>query len=147
MAEAQKVSFEYQTELTKITKFLLGIGVSNLAMNRIVVRELELKLKSASEEKISDLAKQELKDIIKQLKDKEDMENKQAKLTDKVHQQHKKLLDYEEKFEEQQKKNTELDHKIEKLEVIASKLGWKIAVSVVAIGSLILNILQICGII
>ncbi|MEG0367732.1 MAG: hypothetical protein RR585_12905, partial [Coprobacillus sp.] len=38
-AEAQKVSFEYHTKLTEITKFLFGLGVSNLAMNRSVERE------------------------------------------------------------------------------------------------------------
>lgn len=146
-AEAQQVSFEYHTKLTEITKFLLGLGVSNLAMNRSVVKELELKLKGASEEEISDLAKQELKNIIMQLKAQEDMMSKQAKLTDKIHQQHKKLLEYEEKFQNQKKKNSELEQKIDKLDAITKKSGWKIAVSVVAIGSLILNILLICGVI
>lgn len=83
-AEAQKVSFEYQTKLTEITKFLFGLGVSNLAMNRIVVRELELKLKGVSEEEITDLARQELKNVIMQLKAQEDMMKKQTELTVKV---------------------------------------------------------------
>ena len=56
-AEAQKISFEYQTKLTEICKFLFGLGVSNLAMNRSVVR-IRVKLKGASEEEISDLARQ-----------------------------------------------------------------------------------------
>ncbi|EKQ56198.1 MULTISPECIES: hypothetical protein [unclassified Clostridium] len=87
--EAQKVSFEYQTKLTEITKFLFGLGVSNIAMNRSVVRELELKLKGASEEEISDLARQELKNVIIQLKAQEDIMSKQVALTSKVkkHQQ------------------------------------------------------------
>lgn len=91
-AEAHKVSFEYQTKLTEITKFLFGLGVSNLAMNRSVVRELELKLKGASEEEISDLARQELKNVIIQLKAQEDMMNKQAKLTDKIKKHQEQLL-------------------------------------------------------
>lgn len=90
-AEAQKVSFEYQTKLTEITKFLFGLGVSNLAMNRSVVRELELKLKGASEEEISDLAKQELKNVIIQLKAQEDIMSKQAELTGKVKKHHQQL--------------------------------------------------------
>lgn len=118
-AEAQKVSFEYQTKLTEITKFLFGLGLSNLAMNRSVVRELELKLKGASKEGISDLAKQELKNVIMQLKAQEDIMSKQAKLTDKVKQQNesivshfKKLSKHEECFEEQKKENAKFEKKI-----------------------------------
>lgn len=59
-AEAQKVSFEFQTKLAEITKYLFGLGVSNITANRVVVRELELKLKGASEEQLSELAHQEL---------------------------------------------------------------------------------------
>jgi len=83
-AEAQKISFKYQTKLTEITKFLFGLGVSNIAMNRSVVRELELKLKGASDEEISDLAKQELRNVIMQLKAQEDIMNKQSELSKKV---------------------------------------------------------------
>lgn len=271
-AEAQKVSFEYQTKLTEITKFLFGLGVSNIAMNRSVVRELELKLKGASEEEISDLAKQELRNVILQLKAQEDIMIKQEELKGKVKNHHyqlesintqldniekleeeqdtlifshsKKLLKYEEIFEEQNKKNvllkeeisdntskinelenslkqqgqlflkknnafdkkyseitkelqeevsdltnttnkdretikndisslmesmnreislvkenlhktetdlsnelTDLKNRIDNLETLTSKMGWKIGISIVAAGSLILNILQIFGVI
>lgn len=118
-AEAQKVSFEYQTKLTEITKFLFGLGVSNLTMNRSVVRELELKLKGASEEEISDLAKQELKNVIMQLKAQEDIMSKQAKLTDKIKQQNKsivshfeRLSEHEECFEEQKNENAKFEKEI-----------------------------------
>lgn len=243
-AEAQKVSFEYQTKLTEITKFLLMLGLSNIAMNRSVVRELELKLKGASEEEISDLAKQELKNVIMQLKAQEDMMNKQAKLTDKVKQQSKliklhskQLIEHKKDLEAQYKKNAKFEHEISynrdkidsikktvkqqeyeliernnalddkyssiikqlneelsklegnvsseinsvnkqliktitdlkeeilnkdkevdnkfidlqrrvsSLDIITSKLGWKIGISIIAVSSLILNIIQICGII
>jgi hypothetical protein len=261
-AEAQKVSFEYQTKLAEITKFLFGLGVSNLAMNRSVVKELELKLKGATEEEISDLARQELKNVIMQLKAHEDMMKKQTELTVKVkkHQDQLESIDrqlddieqktqdniknleeslirqgqalsdknntldkkhsdmtkglkeelsnltnrinedskvskenvsslagrvnaqilevkddlskaeidlldkinsLEEKLintivelkEEALKKDKEVENKladlkdrIYNLDVITSKLGWKIGISVVVAGSLILNILQICGI-
>lgn len=49
-------------------------------------------------------------------------------------------------FEETNNKITELNDKINKLQYITSKIGWKIGISVVAVGSLILNILQIIGI-
>lgn len=261
-AEAQKVSFEYQTKLTEITKFLFALGVSNLAMNRSVVRELELRLKGASEEEISDLARQELKNVIMQLKAQEDMMKKQTELTVKVksHQDQLRGIDrrldnieketqnnikvleeslilqgqaltdknntldkkhseranelkeelssltgrinedseaikenisslaggvnaqilevkddlskseidlldkinsLEEKLnntiaglnEEITRKNREVENKLSdlkdriyNLDVRTSKLGWKIAISIVAVGSLILNILQIYGV-
>ena len=110
LAEAQKKSFEYQTKLTEITKFLFGLGVSSIAMNRCVVRELELKLKGAPDEDISDLAKQELKNVILQLKAQEDMMQKQEFLTGKVKEQagqlkaiDRQLDDIEEADEEQDK--------------------------------------------
>jgi len=43
-------------------------------------------------------------------------------------------------------KYTDLKGRIDNLNVITKKLGWKIGISIVAAGSLILNILQICGI-
>lgn len=238
-AEAQNVSFEYQTKLTEITKVLFGIGLSNLAMNRSIVRELELKLKGASEEEISDLAKQELRNVIMQLKNQEDMMQKHSKLVNKMkeHQYQferieeqldhiknlneeqantlafysEKILKYDKYFEEQQKNNcsinqvisrnenklnglenslkqqeetvidlsykinsaekkliniidalkeersnqdkeiynkiTDINRRIDSLDVITSKLGWKIGISIVAIVALIINVLQICGII
>lgn len=41
---------------------------------------------------------------------------------------------------------TDLKGRIDNLDDITSKMGWKIVISAVAIGSLILNIIQICGI-
>lgn len=83
-AEAQKLSFEFQTKLAEITKYLFGLGVSNIASNRFVVRELEMKLKGASKEELSELAKQELFTVVKQLKEQEDMMLKQANLSNHV---------------------------------------------------------------
>ena len=87
-AEAQKISFEYQTKLAEITKYLFGLGASNIAMNRSVVRELELKLKGASAEEISDLAKQELVNVVTQLKAQEDIMLKQDKIMKEVKANH-----------------------------------------------------------
>ena len=87
-AEAQKISFEYQTKLAEITKYLFGLGASSIAMNRSVVRELELKLKGASAEEISDLAKQELVNVVTQLKAQEDIMLKQDKIMKEVKTNH-----------------------------------------------------------
>ncbi len=113
IVDAQKLLFEYQAELTKITKYLFCLGVSNIAMNRSVVRELEKKLKGASEEEISDLAKQELRDVILQLKAQEDMMKKQEFLTGKVKEQAGKIKS--------------IDDQLDKMEEVDDKQYEKIA--------------------
>lgn len=77
-AEAQETSFQYQQQLSEITKKLFGLGILNIAANRTVVRELELRLQNASEEELSELAKKEICNVVKQLKAQEDIMEKQA---------------------------------------------------------------------
>ena len=72
-AEAQEVSFTYQQKLAEMTKLLFALGVSNIAMNRSIVRELELKLKGASEEELDELARREIISVVTQLKAQEDI--------------------------------------------------------------------------
>ncbi len=102
-AEAQKVSFEYQEKLGKITQYLFGLGVANLASNRSVVRELELKLKGASKKELNDLARQEIVNVIKQLKAQEDIMNKQNELSQKIRQQEQRIIQQEGMTEEYNK--------------------------------------------
>jgi len=99
-AEAQGVSFEYQRKLAEFCKYLFGIGVSNIAANRSVVRELELKLKGASQEELDDFARQEIYGVLRQLKAQEDIMQKQAKLSDKVKSHDERLGGLEKKSEE-----------------------------------------------
>ena len=80
-ADAQVVSFEYQKQLAEFSKFLLGLGVSSVAMNRTLIRELEKRLRGASTEEIDDLVQQEILSVIKQLKQQEDIMNKQENLS------------------------------------------------------------------
>lgn len=102
-AQAQEVSFEYQKKIAKITKYLFALGVSNIAMNRSVVRELELKLKGASEEELDELARQEIITVVKQLKAQEDIVKKQSDLTEKVKAHEVTLRSHAEKNKEQDK--------------------------------------------
>jgi len=113
MAEAQKLSFEYQTKLTEITKYLFGLGVSNIAMNRSVVRELELRLKGASEEDISELAQQELRNVILQLKSQEDIMKKQEFLARKVKEQAGQIQEIDRQIDVMEATDEAQDEKIE----------------------------------
>lgn len=79
-AEAQEVSFEYQQALTEVSKALFALGISNIAANRCVVRELELRLSGASKEQLDDLARQEILGVVQQLKAQEDIMMKQQEL-------------------------------------------------------------------
>lgn len=80
-AKAQKISFEFQQRLAEITKYLFNLGVNNIAANRTVVRALEMRMKGASKEELSELARQELAAVVKQLKEQEDILHKQAQTT------------------------------------------------------------------
>lgn len=90
-ALAQKISFELQTRLAEVTKYLFTLGVSNIAANRAVVRELELRLHGASEEEISELARQELTSVIRQLKEQEDLLRKQEKTNEELKEHEQKI--------------------------------------------------------
>ena len=102
-AQAQEVSFEYQQKIAEITKYLFALGVSNIAMNRSVVRELELKLKGASEEELDEFARQEIIAVVKQLKAQEDIMKKQSDLAEKVKAHEVILRNHAEKDKEHDK--------------------------------------------
>ncbi len=115
LADAEKVSFEYQKKLGQFCKFLFALGVKNIAANRSVVRELELKLSGATKEELDDLARQEILNVIKQLKAQEDIMIKQEKLSENL----KERINYDVKQDEHIGKIDELnkiqDEQLEKL--------------------------------
>lgn len=74
--DANKELFNNQKKMSEALRYLFGLGVANIAANRTVVRELELKLKNASQEELSELARQEITNVILQLRAQEDMQYK-----------------------------------------------------------------------
>ena len=74
--DANKELFNNQKRMSEALRYLFGLGVANMAANRTVVRELELKLKNASQEELSELARQEITNVILQLRAQEDMQYK-----------------------------------------------------------------------
>ena len=83
-SDAHKKTFEYQKRLTNISYGLFRLGATNIAHNRSLVREIELRLKGASEKEISELARNELVRVVTQLKEQEDLQKKLARLNDEV---------------------------------------------------------------
>ena len=87
LADAQTIILDYMRKLSEVTKFLFQLGVSNIAANRTVVRELEKQLSSAKQGELSPYARQELLATIAQLKSQQDFMEKQ----DKTYAEVKKL--------------------------------------------------------
>lgn len=83
-SDAHKKTFEYQKRLTNILYGLFRLGATNIAYNRSLVREIELRLKGASEKEISELARNELVRVVTQLKEQEDLQKKLARLKEEV---------------------------------------------------------------
>lgn len=80
-----------QERVIEATKALFALGVSSVAANRSVYRQLELKLKDASEQELSDFARNEVLAVMQQLNDQQDMMAKHKKLSDEVHIQKDQL--------------------------------------------------------
>lgn len=81
---ALKKSFEFQKKLAETSKYLFELGCANITVNRIAVRAIEAKLNGASKGEISELARQEMMAVVRQLKEQEDILKKQEFLTSKV---------------------------------------------------------------
>lgn len=90
--EANREQFENQKQMIQSIQYLFGLGVANMAANRSVVRELEMKLRNASKEELSELAKKEIEGVIMQLRAQEDMWNRIEK-HDSILREHKADID------------------------------------------------------
>lgn len=73
---ANEQLFQNQQKMVKGLSYLFGLGVMSIAANRTVARELEMKLRDASEEELSELARQEIYNVVLQLRAQEDMQYK-----------------------------------------------------------------------
>lgn len=131
--QAQEILFLYQKKLAEVTKYLFALGVSDIAKNRTVVRELELKLKGASGDELDEFARNEVLNVIKQLKAQEDTIKKLNDLNDKVKANDKLLKNHSEKEKEYDvlmasavKKNNDQDKEIARLAVADVELMNKI---------------------
>ena len=71
LSDAQKMLFENQQKLADGMRYLLVLGASSIAMNRVVIAELEAKLKQATQEQLSEKAREELIGVIRLLSEQE----------------------------------------------------------------------------
>lgn len=118
---AQKLQFDYQQKLADITKFLFRLGLTNIAMNRVVVEELEYKLRNASQEELDDLARAEIENLLKRLKMQQDIDQKQTELTKLLKEQAETNDSQAAEIKEQANKDEEHDRRIDELYSIIAK--------------------------
>lgn len=84
LADAQKMLFENQQQMADGMRYLLILGASSISMNRIVISELQAKLKQATKEELSDKARQELIGVIKLLREQESAFSKQDRMSEQL---------------------------------------------------------------
>lgn len=101
---AMKKSFEFQKKLAETSKYLFELGCANITVNRIAVSAIEAKLNGASKEEISELARQEMMAVVRQLKEQEDILKKQEFLSSKVKENSSRLNEKELLDKEQSEK-------------------------------------------
>lgn len=106
-----------QERIIEATKALFALGISNVAANRSVYRQLELRMKGASEQELSDFARNEVVVVMQQLNEQQDMMARHNKLSEKVHEQNDLLKNQASAIEalELQSKNQKAE--IEKLKL------------------------------
>lgn len=141
-AKALETSYNFHKSLAELTSALFMLGVSNIASNRCVVRELEMRLKGASEEQISDLARQELQSIVKQLKGKEDILKKQEFMANKL-KTHDNLLEVQKKIIKVQEIEIHtLKTEVENLKTLINSKGNNLFSKIVIIIVIIITIVN-----
>lgn len=90
--EAYEQLFNNQKKMAKSMSQLFRFGIANIAANRMVVHELECKLRSASQEELSEMAREEVMNVILQLRAQEDMWTR-IENVEKILQEHEQMLD------------------------------------------------------
>ena len=84
LSDAQRILFENQQKMAEGMRYLLMLGASSIAMNRVVISELESKLKQATKEQLSEKAREELIGVVRLLHEQESAFSKQDRMSDQI---------------------------------------------------------------
>lgn len=149
LSNAQKTLFEYQQKMASSMRYLLMLGASNIAMNRIVISELEKKLSHATKEQLSENARNELINVIRLLKEQESAFSTQDRLSEKI-KIHSNDIDNIHRIDENQdetdkrhdeliaknaSKNTEQDDEIFRQQKVDEKHDKQLRIMKILVGS------------
>ena len=110
--EALRKSFEFQKKLSDVIKYIFELGCANIAMNETTIRVVEAELSGASRKQISTLCKQEMKSVIKRLKNQRDILKRQEDLNGKVKKNYERLNEKDVIDEEQSNQIRDLNDKL-----------------------------------
>lgn len=133
-SEAMMAMLDYQKAIAHAMQFLLNIGVSSMANNRAVYEAVKAEIQNSSEEELSELARQELKNTLIQLQSQQDILKKQEETHEKTKQNRsdiKKInaLDeqQEKELERQRGKDEEHDQRLDEQAAMLKTLQSEIA--------------------
>ncbi|MGN0247200.1 MAG: hypothetical protein ACI4DK_14715 [Lachnospiraceae bacterium] len=84
LSDAQRMLFENQQKLVNGMRYLLMLGASSITMNRIVITELETKLRQATNEQLSENAREELFNVVRLLREQESAFSKQDRMSNQI---------------------------------------------------------------
>jgi hypothetical protein len=136
-AEAQKLTFRYQERVGEITRYLFCLGINNIALNRTIVREIEMRLRDASREELSDLARQELINTIEQLKAQEDIMKKQSDLARRIFDDEQQIGLLQERIDQQRQITVQLQEENSTLrEELQNKADLRLVSAALAVSAL-----------
>lgn len=106
-----------QERIIEATEALFALGISNVAANRSVYRQLELRMKGASEQELSDFARGEVMAVMQQLKEQQDVMASNNKLSERVHEQNDLLKNQASAIEALELQSKNQNAEIEKLKL------------------------------
>ncbi len=107
-ADALKKMFEYLVELSKITSELFFLGCENIATNNLVIKQLEAKINDAANDQMDEMVKEEFLNVIKHLKERQDIMQKVEFLQNKVKKQEEDIANIEQRIHLHDEINDEL---------------------------------------
>lgn len=93
-ADSQKLLFNCLRKMANVEKIILQIGCMSIAANRTTIRQLELKLSGASKEKFSELSKKEFQSVLNQVRQQQDILEKQDRVERNIKILHEESKNY-----------------------------------------------------
>ncbi len=132
LADAQKALLVNQQKMAEGMRFLLMLGASSIAMNRMVIEQLEAKLKQAESERLSQSARDELIGVVRLLREQESTFQKQERMADQIAENKKAVKVHTQDIAEirkidevQDKRDIEHDSKIAEINKIDEEQNKK----------------------
>ncbi len=121
--EALKITQEHQLQIVELAKMLFLMGCANTASSRTILQQLEMMLRDASAEEMSEFARKEMQNVAAQLKAQQDANIKLDKLraeidshVEAINKSFERSKRLEEKAALAEKHNAEQDERLKKAE-------------------------------